>query len=134
MSSWTSDERTRIGAADELSIAAYRADGTPRRYVPIWVVRVGEDLYVRSWRGRAGGWFRHALQAGQGRIRAGGVERDVTFAEPDASVQGAIDRAYRAKYARYGDTYVGPMVSPTAQDATLRLTPADAANRHQATQ
>ena len=123
MNDWSSDERTRVGAADELSIAPYRADGTLRPSVPIWVVRVGEDLYVRSYRGRAGGWFRHALRSGRGRIRAGGVERDVTFAAPDTAVQGAIDRAYRAKYARYDDTYVGPMVAPDAVAATLRLIP-----------
>ncbi len=126
MNDWTSDERTRVGAADELSIAPYRADGTLRPAVPIWVVRVGEALYVRSYRGRAGGWFRDALRSGRGRIRAGGVERDVTFAEPDAGVQGAIDRAYREKYARYGDTYVVPMVAPDAVAATFRLIPADA--------
>ena len=32
-----------------------------------------------------------------------------------------IDRAYRAKYGRYGDTYVGPMTGPGARAATVRL-------------
>jgi hypothetical protein len=39
MSTWTSDELTRIAAADELEIAALRADGTLRRPVTIWMVR-----------------------------------------------------------------------------------------------
>jgi hypothetical protein len=123
MTAWTSDELTKIGAADALAIAAYRHDGTPRPSVTIWVVRVGDDLYVRSWRGREGGWFRHALQTRRGRIRAAGVERDVAFEEPDEGVRGAIDRAYRAKYARYGDAYVGPMIGPDAAAATFRLIP-----------
>jgi len=37
---WTTDELDRIGAAEELEIAARRRDGTLRPTVPIWVVRV----------------------------------------------------------------------------------------------
>src|SRR6058998_1374798 len=106
MTTWTSEELNGIGAADELEIASFRSDGTLRPYVTIWVVPVGEDLYVRSYHGREGGWFRRALQAHQDRIRAGSVERDVVFEEPDDSVQGAIDQAYRTKYERYGNSYV----------------------------
>ena len=73
MSGWTDDELDRIGAADELEIASYRPDGSLRRYTTIWVVRVGDDLYVRSWHGRAASWFRWALQRHQGRIEAGGL-------------------------------------------------------------
>jgi hypothetical protein len=43
---WTSDEMTRIGAADELAIAARRDDGTLRDPVTIWVVRLGDDLLI----------------------------------------------------------------------------------------
>lgn len=43
----------------------------------VWVVRVGGELYVRSYRGRRGGWFRRALASHQGHIRAAGIERDV---------------------------------------------------------
>jgi hypothetical protein len=123
MTSWNPEELRRIGAADELDIAPRRADGSTSRPTTIWVVRVGDDLYVRSYRGRGGGWFSRALQSHQGRIRAGGVERDVTFSEPDGTVRAAIDQTYRTKYARYGDTYVVPMVSPDAAAATFALTP-----------
>jgi hypothetical protein len=51
MAAWTSDELARIGTADELQIAPLRDDGTPRTPVPIWVVRDGDDLYIRSYRG-----------------------------------------------------------------------------------
>ena len=51
----------------------------------------------------------------KGRIRAGGLTRDVAFQEPDDA-----DHAYQAKYAR---SYVEPMVSPDATAATLRLVP-----------
>jgi hypothetical protein len=51
-----------IGSATELEIATRRADGSLRPYVPIWVVRVGDELFVRSWRGQAGARYRHARQ------------------------------------------------------------------------
>jgi len=76
---------------------------------------------VRSWRGRSGAWFRSVLRHPQGRIRAGGVEREVAFQEPDDADHDAIDHAYQTKYARYGSSYVDPMVSPEATAATLRL-------------
>src|SRR6266702_4986240 len=123
MSNWTLDELDRIGTADELQIAPVRPDGSLRPYTTIWVVRVGDDLYVRSYRGRSGGWFQRALQRHEGRIRAGGIERDVAFEEPDEADHHAIDDAYRTKYARYASTYVEPMVSPAATAATVRLVP-----------
>jgi hypothetical protein len=123
MRDWTTGELESIDAAQELEIAPSRPDGSPRPYTTIWVVRVGDDLYVRSWHGRDGAWFRAALQRPEGRIQAAGIKRDVTFAEPDNADHDAIDRAYRSKYARYSSTYVDPMISPGARAATLRLIP-----------
>jgi hypothetical protein len=122
MADWTTEELGKIDVADELEVAARRPDGTLRPYVTIWVVRVGDDLYVRSYRGREGAWFRSVLRRPEGHIRAGGVDRDVTFAETGDAGQEAIDQAYRAKYAgRYASSIVDPMVSPGAAAATLRL-------------
>jgi hypothetical protein len=124
MAAWTNDELTRIGAADELELAPLRLDGTLRKPVTIWVVRVGDDLYVRSWRGRTGAWFRAAQVRHAGRIWAGGVTKDVTFIEEtDPAINDQIDTAYRAKYRRYGARYVDPMVAPEARAATLKLVP-----------
>ena len=121
MRDWTAEELDKIGAADELEIAALRPDGTLRPTTIIWVVRVGDELYVRSYRGRRGGWFRSVLQRPEGLIRAAGLTRDVAFQEPEGADHAAIDQAYRTKYARYARSYVDPMVSPEATAATLRL-------------
>jgi hypothetical protein len=121
MRDWTAEELDKIGAADELEIAALRPDGTLRPTTIIWVVRVGDELYVRSYRGRRGGWFRSVLQRPEGLIRAAGLTRDVAFQEPDDADHAAIDQAYRTKYARYARSYVDPIVSPDATAATLRL-------------
>jgi hypothetical protein len=123
MSTWTADELDTIGTAEELQIAPSRPDGSLGLYTTIWVVRIGDDLYVRSYRGRGGGWFRRALQRQEGRVRVGGVDRDVGFAEATDADHAAIDQAYRSKYARYSRDYVDPMVSPDAIAATLRLIP-----------
>ena len=58
MTAWTSEELKKIGAAEELQIAFLRGDGTLRKLMTIWVVRLGDDLYVRSVNGRTSGWFR----------------------------------------------------------------------------
>jgi hypothetical protein len=39
MAGWTSDELDRIAGAQELEIAPRLRDGSPRRPIPIWVVR-----------------------------------------------------------------------------------------------
>jgi hypothetical protein len=123
MTAWTSDELTRIGTADELELASARPDGTLRKPRTIWVVRVGDDLYVRSMYGRAGGWFPATQVRHQGRIRAGGVERDVSFADADPALDDQIDAAYGDKYRRYGERIIGSVVNPEARAATIRLAP-----------
>jgi hypothetical protein len=123
VTSWTSDELDRIGSADELRITSVRADGALRPYVPIWVVRVGDDLYVRSYRGADGGWFRHLRERDRGRIKAGGVEREVAVAAAADEVADAVDEAYRGKYGRYGSRLVDPMIAAPARGTTLRLAP-----------
>ena len=123
MNAWTNDELTRIGGAEELQLASVRPDGTLRRYVTMWVVRAGDDLYVRSAYGPTNPWFRRAKASGAGRIRGGGLERDVTFAEATPDVHAAIDAAYHAKYDRYGPKIVGSVVGPQAAVVTIKLVP-----------
>jgi hypothetical protein len=126
MTAWASDELNKIGAAEELRIASPRRDGTLRNPVTIWVVRVGDDLYVRSWRGRTAAWYRGTKVRHEGRIWAGGIEKDVTFVdvgEADHDIQDQIDAAYRTKYRRYGAQYVNPIVAPEARAATIKLVP-----------
>ena len=124
MTTWTSDELKQIGKAEELQIASLRRDGTLRSPVTIWVVRLGDDLYVRSVNGRTSSWFRGTQASHEGHIRAGGVDKDVTFVEePDAHVNEQIDAAYRTKYRRYAASIIDSIVSPEARSATIKLVP-----------
>jgi hypothetical protein len=123
MTTWTSDELTKIGTAEELEIATLRGDGTLRKAVTIWVVRLGDDLYVRSVNGRSGAWFRGMQVRHAGHIQAGGIDRDVTFVEePDPDLNARIDAAYHAKYRRYPSS-VDHINSPEAGSATIKLVP-----------
>ena len=123
MSDWTADELTSIGTAEELKVSSTRADGTLRPYVTIWVVRAGNDIYIRSAYGSNNPWFVRATKSGTGRIRAGGVDKDVTFATADPGTHAAIDAAYHAKYDRYGAKIVGTVTGPEAEATTFRLVP-----------
>jgi hypothetical protein len=122
---WTADELDAVGAADELQIASVRDDGSLRPWVTIWTVRSGDDLYVRSAYGPETGWYRRAKASGIGRIRAGGVERDVTFAEPEGVPGEAVDAAYEDKYGRYGKGIVKTVVGEQVHPLTIRLVPRD---------
>ena len=123
MSAWTKRELDKIAAADELEIASLRRDGTCRSPLTIWVVRVGDDLYVRSVNGRSGAWFRGTQARHEGRIRAGGIAKDVTFVDADHDLDDEIDATYRTKYRRYPAGIVDHVVSPQARSATIKLVP-----------
>ena len=121
MTTWTSDELNKIGRAEELQIASIRRDGTLRKPVIIWVVRVDDDLYVRSVNGRGSGWFRGTQTRQEGQIRVGGLVKDVTFVEEtDLEINDQIDAAYITKYRRYA-SIAKSMVTPAVRAATIKL-------------
>ena len=122
MTTWTGDELVQIGAADELELVVLRRDGTLRKPVTIWVVRHGDDLYVRSVNGRASSWFRGVQNHHEGHIRAGGVDKDVLFVETQ-DVNDDVDAEYRTKYSRYAASHTDAITSPEARAATLKLLP-----------
>src|SRR5437016_3338717 len=119
MTSWTRDELDTIGSAEELSLASVRRDGTLHRPVTMWVVRDGDDVYVRSVNGRGSSWFRGAQAQHRAQIRAGGVEKDVDLVETD-EVNEVVDAAYKAKYSRRYPSIVPSIVAPEARAATVR--------------
>jgi len=123
MTTWTSEELTKIGTVEELEIASLRRDDTLRKPVTIWVVRYGDDLYVRSVNGRTSAWFRGTQVRHEGHIQAGGVDKDVTFVDADPDINNQIDAAYRTKYRRYAASIISTIVSPEAQSATIKLVP-----------
>jgi hypothetical protein len=121
MTQWSTRQLDDLAATDEIKIAPRRTDGTLGPARPIWIVRVGDDLYVRSYSGRGGSWFRTVGSTGRATIQFGPNRRDVDLAAaPDVDGQ-AVDDAYRAKYGR--SSYVTAMVDDAAAATTLRVTP-----------
>ena len=125
MTTWTSEQLAAISAADELHIVPARADGTLRPEVTIWVVRVDDDLYVRTANGRGAAWYRHLSATLRGQIRSGGVESDVTVEDASDSTEltASIQAEYHRKYDHYGEHVTRGALSLDAQHATWRLRP-----------
>ena len=123
---WSAKELEHIGSAEELQIAIKRADGTLRRWVPIWVVCVGGRVYVRTWYRRDNGWFGQVLGSRRARIHVPGLEVDVAVedvGEDKTELHAGVDAAYHAKYDSYGPTIVGYVTGPDARLVTIRLIP-----------
>ena len=129
MTDWTSDELDAIAAEDELEIASIGEDGAVGSFTTIWVVRIGNDLFVRPVYGPRSGWFRGTQVRHEGSIRSGGVEKDVTFVDigdGDGDLAGRIDEAYHSKYdGRYPPQYIDDVLTPKARSVTLKLVPRD---------
>ena len=123
MSAWDNEALAKIAAAEEVRIASVRPDGTLRKRVTVWVVRLGDDLYVRSVRGRGGHWFRGTQERHEGRIRAGAVQQDVTFVDAARDIDDEIDAAYRAKYRRYAGSILNSVLTPEARSSTTKIEP-----------
>jgi hypothetical protein len=71
---WDTEQLDKIGGVDELRLAARRSDGSLRPFTTMWVVRAGDELFVRSAGGSDRRWYRHALASRAGHISAGGIE------------------------------------------------------------
>jgi len=123
MSAWDNEALDKIAAAEEVRIASVRPDGTLRKPVTVWVVRHGDDLYVRSVGGRGGHWFRGTQERHEGRIRAGAVQQDVTFVDAARDIDDEIDAAYRAKYRRYAGSILNSVLTPEARLSTTKIEP-----------
>jgi hypothetical protein len=126
MTSWTNDELNKMDAAGELEIAALREDGTSRKPVTIWVVRVEEDTYVRSAYGTSAAWYRATKVRNEGNVEVANLRKDVTFEAGDPAVADQIDTAYRDKYRRHGAQYVNSVTTAEAHSTTIKLVPREA--------
>ena len=122
---WNPAILSALALAKEVDVTPIDADGTRRASRTIWSIGVGDELYVRSWKGRNAVWFRDALATGQGELAVtrGGASQLVTFEEVDtaAAVQLQISATFLTKYA--DDGYAGAMNEDAPLGATLRVLP-----------
>src|SRR5260370_42401415 len=123
MTEWTSDQLAKVGRAEELQIASVGRNDKLRKPVTVWVVRHGDDLYVRSVRGRSAQWFRGTQERHEGWIRAGGVQQDVAFVDAGRDIDEEVDAAYLAKYRRYTGNIINNVPTPEAPSTTIKRQP-----------
>ncbi|MEU1980347.1 DUF2255 family protein [Nocardia sp. NPDC019395] len=120
MTEWNADDLATIDRDGELRVAAQRPDGSSRTPRIVWHVVVDGNLYVRSVRGDAGGWYRGVRHTRTGTIDTGDIRAEVTFIRDD-SRDDAIDRGYHDKYGN--SSAVDAITSPAARATTLRVEP-----------
>ncbi|HEX4308262.1 MAG TPA: DUF2255 family protein [Solirubrobacterales bacterium] len=122
MIAWNPTQLERIAAAREIEVSALREDGALTKPVTIWAVRVEGELYVRSVRGGAGGWYKAAEQRHEGRIEADTTAVDVAFEDVPHHLDEEIDEAYKIKYG-YPSNPVDSITTDAAQATTIRVVP-----------
>jgi hypothetical protein len=126
-SAWPADTLDRFGAADEIDIStaattttcagSCRSGSSPSTTPSVRALPPRTRRRLVPTRHRATG-RRDPDRRGQ--------QADVTFTPIDPHQRDlleAIGDAYRAKYGRYGDRYLQPMLAEQAVAATLRLIP-----------
>jgi hypothetical protein len=122
MATWSKNELRKIVEADDLHISPFREDGvTYGTPTWIWSVAVDDALYVRAYNGRKSRWYQAAVRQKAGRITAGGVTKEVTFAPISGAINDRIDEAYKAKYK--ASPYLNPMIGVSARSATIKVMP-----------
>jgi hypothetical protein len=122
MTGWNPTELERIASEREIEVSSLREDGALTKPVTIWAVRVEDDLYVRSVRGDAGGWFKAAEQRHEGRIEADSSAVDVAFEDVPHHLDAEIDAAYKVKYG-YPSDPVDSITTDAARETTIRVVP-----------
>lgn len=124
MAGWRDDELAKLAGVEEIQIAPRRRDGSMGQPVIVWAVRHGDGVYVRSAvRGRNAAWFRSVKDSHQGRIRAAGLDKDVTFEVAHDDINAGVDAAYRAKYRRYAGRILDSVLTSEARSTTIRIVP-----------
>jgi hypothetical protein len=98
------------------------------RFTPIWIVRVGDRVFARSWNKSENGWMGSLLQTGTGQLQYG----DTTLAfkaqrlAPDDAIHAAIDAAYLARYTQPANIpYAQGITQPDYAHYTMELLATD---------
>jgi hypothetical protein len=110
-----------VADSEEIIIGFNRPDGRDRS-THVWVVRAGDDIYVRSMYGERGGWFRRLSADPEGYVRDGSHLHPVLAERvTDPEVLDAVTRSYAEKYK--DRPYVGSLRTDETRNATFRLVP-----------
>jgi hypothetical protein len=99
-----------------------RTEKHPKSAVVIWVVVADDQVFVRSWRGAKGRWYRDLAAGGPATLEFAG--RRLTVQAIPASDQAAVARASRELLRKYQrSTHAQEMVRSETLPTTLRIEP-----------
>ena len=109
----------RLRAAREVSI---RTEKHSNSAVVIWLVVVDDEVFVRSWRGTAGRWFRDLAAGGPASLEFSGRWLSVqAIPTNDAAAIARVSAEFLRKYQP--SAHAQEMVRTEILPTTLRLEP-----------
>ena len=103
----------------------YLRAGTEHRFIAVWVLMIGERVFVRSWSDKPNGWYRAFRKAGVGAIKVENREIAVR-ARPvrSAKLLDQMEAAYAEKYDTKANLkYVKGFSTAKRRACSLELTP-----------
>jgi hypothetical protein len=118
--------RALASAIDTSKILGVRAGAqSDHRFIGIWPVVVEGRVFARSWKQKAGGWYRTFLEDPLGTIQVGAREIRVRTARVRSErLRDAIEDAYARKYPTRGSmTYVRGFRTAGRRDTTIEFLP-----------
>jgi hypothetical protein len=111
-----------LGALRELREVGIRTDTHPASAVVIWVVVADDGVFVRSFRGAKGRWYRDLAGGGPATLEFAG--RRLAVQAVPANEPAAVEHTSREYLRKYGPgPYATAMVQPEVVATTLRLEP-----------
>jgi hypothetical protein len=119
MTTFDANTLRELNDVDEVAI---RTDKHPKSAVVIWVVVADGEVFVRSWRGSKGRWYRDLAAGGPATLEFAG--RSLAVQALPAIDQDAVDRTSREFLRKYQrSTHAEEMVRAETLPTTLRLQP-----------
>jgi hypothetical protein len=119
MTNFDADTLRELRDVQEVAI---RTEKHPKSAVVIWVVVADDEVFVRSWRGARGRWYRGLAAGGPATLELAG--RRLAVQALPASDQIAVARASREFLRKYQrSTHAQEMVRSETLPTTLRLEP-----------
>ena len=119
MTNFDADNLRELRDVQEVAI---RTEKHPKSAVVIWVVVADDEVFVRSWLGARGRWYRDLAAGGPATLEFAG--RRLAVQALPATDPGAIARASREFLRKYQrSTHAQEMVRSETLPTTLRLEP-----------
>jgi hypothetical protein len=118
----TNFDADTLRALRDVQEPSIRTDKHPRSTVVIWVVVDGDDVFVRSWLGARGRWYKDLAAGGLATLEFAG--RQLAVQAIPASDDASVERTSREILRKYRhSSHAREMVRSDIRPTTLRLEP-----------